>query len=66
MIAGFFVSIKPHFMHQIATEKMQIRCVLKWEILRIELLIINYQDVKSLNILITAGYKLTFVSLLSL
>jgi hypothetical protein len=31
MIAGFFVSIKHHFTHQIATKKTQIRCIPKWE-----------------------------------
>jgi hypothetical protein len=31
MIAGFFVSIKHHFMHPIATKKTQIRCVPKWK-----------------------------------
>ena len=27
MIAGFFVFIKHHFIHRIATKKMQIRCL---------------------------------------
>jgi len=31
MIAGFFVYIKTHFMHQIATKKAQIWCVPKWK-----------------------------------